>query len=74
MSILNSYFDSETLNLMSAALAAASRDRSVSLDIGAPQRTAMAAQIIEAVNAGERDLERLKLVALNATADRSLHC
>ena len=66
MSILNSYFDSETLNLMRAALAAASRDRRFPEDIGAPQRTAMASQIIEAVSAGERAPERLRLAALNS--------
>ena len=37
-------------------------------------RTAMAFQIMSAVSAGERDPERLRLVALNATAGRSLHC
>jgi hypothetical protein len=35
---------------------------------GRALRTAMASQIMAAVGAGERDPERLKLAALNATA------
>ena len=41
---------------------------------GRAMRTAMAFQIMAAVSAGERDPERLKLAALNATAGRTLNC
>ena len=75
MEFIDTYYDSETLELMSDALAAAARDRRSSDDIaGRALRTAMAFQIMSAVSAGERDPERLRLVALNATAGRSLHC
>jgi hypothetical protein len=39
---------------------------------GRAQRTAMTFQIMTAVGGGERDPERLKLAALNATAGRSI--
>jgi hypothetical protein len=75
MSVLNAYYDSETLDLMSGVLAAASRDRLSGDDMaGRAMRTAMAFQIMAAVSAGERDPERLKLAALNATAGRTLNC
>jgi hypothetical protein len=72
---LDAYYDSETPELMSSALAAASRDRHSSDDIaGRALRTAMAFQIMAAVSAGERDPEQLKLAAFNATAGRTLNC
>jgi hypothetical protein len=75
VSILNAYYDTETLDLMSAALAAASRDRHFPDDIaGRALRTAMAFQIMTAVRAGERDPERLRLAALNVTAGQALKC
>ena len=41
---------------------------------GRAMRTAMAFQIMTAVGVGERDPERLRLAALNATAGRTLNC
>jgi hypothetical protein len=73
---LDAYYDSETLELMSDALAAAARDRHPYSDdiAGRALRTAMAFQIMAAVSAGERDPEQLKLAAFNATAGRTLNC
>jgi hypothetical protein len=75
MNFPNAYYDSELLKLMTDVLDAASRDRRPEDDIaGRALRTAMAFQIMTAVGSGERDPERLKLAAFNATAGRSLHC
>jgi hypothetical protein len=66
-------YNPELLKLMTDALDAAWGDQPYPNGIGAQaRRTAMAFQIMLAVGAGDRDLERLKLAALNATADRSL--
>ena len=69
-------YDPELLKLMTDALDAAWGDRRRSWDDIASRapRTAMAFQIMTAVGAGERDPERLKLAALNATAGRTLDC
>jgi hypothetical protein len=68
-------YDPELLKLMIDVLDAASSDRRPGDDIaGRAMRTAMAFQIMTAVGAGERDPQRLKLAALNATAGRSLNC
>jgi hypothetical protein len=69
---LTAYYDPEILDLMSDALAAASRGQRSGDDIASRAlRTAMAFQIMTAVSAGERDPEQLKLAALNATAGRT---
>ena len=75
MQLPNAYYDPELLKLMTSALDAAWGDRRSRHgidDLGL--RTAMAFQIMTAVAGGDRDPERLKLAAFNATAGRSLHC
>jgi hypothetical protein len=70
----NAPYDPELLKLMNDALDAALRDKHSGDDIaGRAMRTAMAFQIMTTVGAGERDPERLKLAALNATAGRTLY-
>jgi hypothetical protein len=70
-------YEPELLHLMYGALDAAWGDeqqRSWDDIATRARRTAMAFQIMMAVSAGERDLEQLKLAALNAIAGRSLDC
>ena len=67
--------DPELLKLMAGALDAACEKLRFPEDInGRAMRTAMACQILMAVGAGERDAERLKLAALNATAGGGFNC
>lgn len=76
MNFPNASYEPDLLKLMFDALDAARRDQQRRGD-GIADRalgTAMALQIMTAVAAGERDPERLKLAALNATAGRSLNC
>jgi hypothetical protein len=72
----NAPYDTELLKLMFDAIDAARKDQQPCGDgIADRERgTAMAFQIMEAISAGERDPERLKFAALNATAGRSLDC
>jgi hypothetical protein len=75
MNFPNAYYDPELLKLMTGALDVASRNQRSGDDIaGRAMRKAMAFQIMTAVGAGERDPERLRLAALNATASRTLYC
>ena len=71
----NQSHDPELLHLMHRALDAAWDQQQRSWDdiAARARRTAMAFQIMMAVSAGERDPERLKLAALNATAGRTLN-
>jgi hypothetical protein len=65
----------ELLKLMTDALDAAWGDhRSGDAIASRAMRTAMASQIMKAVDAGERDPERLKLAALNVAVGRTLYC
>lgn len=67
------HYSQDLLDLIMGALDAAWGDQRLPDDIaGRAQRTAMTFQIMAAVGEGERDPERLKLAALNATAGRSL--
>ena len=76
MNFPNQSCDPELLRLMYGALDAAWDQQQRSWDdiAARARRTALAFQIMTAVSAGERDPERLKLAALNATAGRTLNC
>jgi hypothetical protein len=68
-------YDPELLKLMTDALDAAWGDHRSGDDIASrAMRTAMASQIMKAVDAGERDPARLKLAALNVAVGRALYC
>jgi hypothetical protein len=66
---LGTYYNPETLDLMSKVLRAATRDRASDELANERLRTAMAFAIMTAISAGERDPERLRLAALAAPTE-----
>ena len=70
-----STYDAELLKLTTDSLDAAWGNQPYLDGVdGRGQRPAMAFQIMLAVAAGERDPERLRLAALNATVGHTLNC
>ena len=72
MQFPDTFFDSEELKLMTAALNAACQNhRSHQEPDEHPPLAAMASQIMTAVSRGERDPEALRLAALDTVISRS---
>ena len=72
MAFSGAFYGPEILTLMSGALHRACPQSSTWLVLGQEEQSAMARQIMVAVDNGERDAERLSLEALSALHGQSI--